>query len=207
MNITAQDWKKLRLPLLTLGLALLLMALLAGYAQQKSLSAQESLNKQQNLLNQARQRFQTSGQEKEIITRFLPIYQRLIKEGWVGEERRIDWVDNLRSIHQQYKLFGINYSIGPQERYRPPFMVNAGSFSLHHSVMKLELSMLHEGDLLTLLDALHVAQTAPFIVRECEINRQTDKISGKLVPNFVANCELDWLTIHEPQTAGQINEE
>lgn len=199
MKISSHDWQKLSLPLLGLGFVLVLMAFVVGYTQQKSLAAKESLTKQEGLLNQARQRYQTSGQEKEIIIRYLPVYQRLIQEGWVGEERRIDWVDNLRSIHQQQKLFGINYSIGAQERYTPLFAVNMGSFILHRSVMKLELSMLHEGDLLTLLAALDAAQTAPFIVRECEVSRQTDKPATKLVPNFLANCELDWLTIHEPQ--------
>ncbi|MEO8417668.1 MAG: hypothetical protein ABI475_02965, partial [Methylophilaceae bacterium] len=74
--------------------------------------------------------------------------------------------------------------------------------TLHRSVMKLELSMLHEGDLLTLLDALEAQRNTPFIVRQCEITRLTAISSNTLKPNLLANCELDWLTLREPQAAG-----
>jgi hypothetical protein len=67
--------------------------------------------------------------------------------------------------------------------------------------MKLELAMLHEGDLLTLLNGLGMQQTSPFIVRQCEMTRQNDNIGSSLTPNMQAKCELDWMTIHEPITA------
>src|SRR5690606_21902331 len=142
---------------------------------------------------------QSSGQEKETIINYLPLYRELIQDGFIGEERRLEWVDGLRNIHQQNKLFGINYTISTQEEYKPAFALNVGPFSLQRSVMKLELAMLHEGDLLTLLDALDAQQTTPFIVRDCEITRLNEAISNNLVPNLRANCELDWLTIREPQ--------
>ena len=127
-------------------------------------------------------------------------YKRLISEGFIGEERRIEWVDNLRTIHQENKLFGINYSIASQEDYKPAFELNPGPFVLHRSVMKLDLSMLHEGDLITMIEALKAKETTPFILRECEITRSAASTTSKLAPNSLASCELDWLTIREPQT-------
>lgn len=204
MKLTPQDWLKLRYPMIGLGLALIAVTLLVGIANQMQDAAQAALDKQQNQLNQARQRYQTSGTEKETIVKYLPVYQRLIQEGFIGEERRIEWVDALRNIHQQHKLFGINYSISAQEQYQPTFSLNLGAFGLYRSVMKLELSMLHEGDLLTLLDALADKQTTPFMLRECEISRVAKVNPDKLAPYFLATCELDWLTIHEPQQAGGV---
>ena len=131
-------------------------------------------------------------------------YQRLIANGFIGEERRIEWVDTLRNIHQQNKLFTINYSIGTQEEYKPAFTLNAGPFTLHRSLMKLELAMLHEGDLLTLLQSLSAQQTAPFILRQCEIKRVGEIKTSALTPNMLSTCELDWLTIREPQVEGAI---
>lgn len=204
MKLSPQDWLKLRYPIVGLALAIILITLLIGAARQKEDAAQAALDKQQRELSQARQRYQTSGLEKETIVKYLPTYQKLIQEGFVGEERRIEWVDTLRTIHQQHKLFGIKYSIGAQEQFKPAFTLNTGSFGLYRSVMKLELSMLHEGDLLTLINSLAAEQSTPFMLRECEISRVAKVNPDKLAPYFLANCELDWLTIHEPQRVGGV---
>lgn len=202
MKFTAQEWRKLRYPLISLGLGVIVVTLLLSYMQNRKAEADQALLTQQGQLNQARQKYQASGLEKDTIVKYLPIYQELINDGFIGEERRIEWIDSLRTIHQQNKLFGIKYSIGLQEDYKPAFALNTGPFTLHRSVMKLELSMLHEGDLLTLLEALDAQQTTPFIVRDCEIVRLSAANKATLAPNLLANCELDWLSIREPQAAG-----
>lgn len=202
MKPNPQDWRKLRNPLIGLGMALVLMALLLGYSGQRKQQAYILLQTQQNQLNQAHQHYQTSGMEKETIVKYLPRYQQLITRGFIGEERRIEWVDDLRTIHQQNKLFGINYSIGAQEQYKPAFTLNTGPFTLHRSIMKIELSMLHEGDLLTMIDALLARDATPFMPRECVITREVNSSKNKLAPNLMASCELDWITISEPQAAG-----
>lgn len=201
MNLSKQDWGKLRFPAISLGLALIVATLLVGYAEQRKTHNLQVMELQQRQLDQARQRYQASGQEKEIIIKYLPLYRQLIQDGFIGEERRLEWVDGLRTIHQQNKLFGINYTIDTQEEYKPAFALNVGPFSLRRSVMKLELSMLHEGDLLTLINGLNAQQNTPFIVRDCEITRTGAINTNNLSPNLRANCELDWLTIREPQVA------
>jgi hypothetical protein len=199
MNLTKQDWNKLRYPIIALGVALIVATLLVGYAEGRKTEKQQILAQQESQLNQARQRYQSSGQEKDIIIQYLPQYQQLIRDGFIGEERRLEWVDGLRTIHQQHKLFGINYTIETQQEYKPTFALNVGPFSLQRSVMKLELAMLHEGDLITLINALDEQQTTPFIVRDCEITGTGPANANTLTPNLRANCELDWLTIREPQ--------
>lgn len=203
MKMSPQDFQKLKLPLVTLAVALISMTLLFYITDTKKAEAARLLKQQEDMYMQAKQKFETSGQEKETIINFLPKYQKLISDGFVGEERRIEWVDSLRNIHQQQKLFSINYSIGMQEDYKPTFNLPTGALTLRRSVMKLELSMLHEGDLLTLIDALRKYQTSTFILRDCEINRQNATVTNTLVPNMLASCNLDWLTIKEPQITTQ----
>jgi hypothetical protein len=128
----------------------------------------------------------------------------LISKGFVGEEQRIAWVEHLREQHKTQKLFGIKYSISPQEKYTPAFAANLGGFTLNRSVMKLELDMLHEGDLLQLTEALSIENSAPFILRDCEMNRLNS--GSQLIANLHALCELDWLTLREP-AAVQVSSE
>src|SRR5450830_1927266 len=193
MKLTSQDWQKLRYPAVGLGLALILMTLLCTYVESIRDQSQQTLDRQSSQLRQARQKFQTSGQEKYTIVKYLPLYEQLIRDGFIGEEQRIAWIDHLRTIHDQNKLFKINYSIASQEDYQPTFALNAGTFKLKRSVMKLDLAMLHEGDLLVLIEQLHAMEATPFILRDCEIIRFSRTISNSYIPNMQAQCELDWI--------------
>lgn len=205
MILTQQDWRKLRFPILALGGVLVIVGLLVSLADQYRSKNEAAVQTQQNLLNQARSKYQSSGLEKETIVQYLPIYNDLLANGFVGEERRIEWIERLRQIHAQHKLFSIDYSIGLQEDYKPTFISNLGNFVLHRSTMKLNMDMLHEGDLINLLDGLH-EQTTPFIVRECEISRPVGAVvnSKNLTSNLKATCEIDWLTLRDPQLGAAI---
>ncbi len=202
MKFTAHDWRKLQLPLLALGVAIIIATLLYASTDARKTKARQVLQTQQNELNQARQRYETSGQEKDSIVKYLPQYQQLIQRGFVGEEQRVRWIGDLRDINQRYKLFGISYDIGPQQDSKPMQDLATGNFRLHRSTMKLNFAMLHEYDLLTLLQALQSSSNPPFILRDCTISRVTSGRHNKFVPNLSTQCELDWLTLSEPASTG-----
>jgi len=202
MKLEKNDWKRLQIPLAILGGIVVVVVVCIVFAQQYKVDQEQALLTQQNQLNAARQRYQSSGLEKEIITEFLPQYQALINKGFVGEERRIEWVERLREQHKNHKLFGIKYSIKQQEKYTPAFATNLGGFTLSRSIMQFELDMLHEGDLLQLTESLSGANAAALILRDCEITRLNEggALSAQLTANLHAQCELDWLTLREPAT-------
>jgi len=206
MKLEQNDWKKLQIPLAILGGIVVVVVVCIVFAQQYKADQEQALLTQQNQLNAARQRYQSSGLEKEIITEFLPQYQALINKGFVGEERRIEWVERLREQHKNHKLFGIKYSIKQQEKYTPAFATNLGGFTLSRSIMQFELDMLHEGDLLQLTESLSGANAAALILRDCEITRLNEggALSAQLTANLHAQCELDWLTLREPATTQSV---
>ena len=200
MKLDSKDWLKLRTPLVILGVTLVVIALMLVFVQNYSNAEEKLMQAQQNLLSTARQRYQSSGLEKETISEYLPQYQLLINKGFVGEERRIEWVEALREQHKKNKLFGIKYSISQQEEYKPSFLPSLGGLALHRSIMKLDLNMLHEGDILQLTESLNAENAAPFMLRDCEITRLNagGALGNQLVANLHAQCELDWLTMREP---------
>lgn len=200
MILNQEDWRKLRVPLLVFGLALVLVGLLVLLADKNRQAIQKISDEQLVMLNQAKQKYQASGQEKETIFKYLPVYNELLAKGFIGEEKRIEWIEKLREVHSQHKLFSIDYSIGQQEKFSPSYLPHLGSFVMNRSTMKVELGMLHEGDLLTLLDGLH-EQSAPFIVRECELKKPVGAKFNlqNVAPNMQATCLIDWLTLRDPQ--------
>jgi hypothetical protein len=201
MTMQAKDWQSLRTPLMLLGAAILLGSGLAYYLYDLSNKSEIELQNQQNLLSAARSKYQSADAEKQTIIKYLPEYQTLIKNGFIGEEQRIEWIDTLRNIHQQNKMFSIDYNIEKQDFYTPNFALNLGALKLRKSSMELKLNMLHEGDIITLLDALQAEQNTPFLTRQCTIT-QTAEIDGKLTPHLLADCTLDWLTLKEPNGKG-----
>ncbi len=200
MKLDKQDWQKLLIPLLILGVVIVTVVVLLGSAQYYNTNQAQALQTQQNLLSTARQRYQSSGSEKDMIDEYLPQYQLLINKGFIGEERRIEWVDDLRAQHKNHKLFGIKYSITQQEKYTPTFADNLGGFILNRSIMRLELDMLHEGDLLQIIESLNANQSATFMLRDCEVTRLNAgaALSNQLTANLHAECDLDLLTLREP---------
>jgi hypothetical protein len=200
MKLEKQDWQKLQSTLIILVVVFIVILVLIALAQNYSSQQEQALQKQQNLLNAAKQRFQSSGIEKETIIEYLPRYQVLIDKGFVGEERRLNWVSDLRTQHKNYKLFSIKYSIGLQESYKPSFATNVGGFAFNRSIMTLDLDMLHEEDILQLTEALCKKNGEVFMLRDCEMTRLNagGALSNQLIPNLHAKCALDWLTLREP---------
>ena len=84
MSLSPQDWRKLRYPIIGLGAALILVGLLVSFADQYRKKNETALQTQQTMLNQARQKFQSSGLEKETIMQYLPVYNDLLASGFVG---------------------------------------------------------------------------------------------------------------------------
>lgn len=199
MNFTQDDIRKLQMPLLILLAALVLAWLIVTTANGRELKATETLQQQNAELDKARQQFQASGSEKDNIIKYMPLYEGLIKRGFIGEEQRVDWISDLRNINQKYKLFGVSYDIAAQEEYKPKFPVNAGSFKIHRSVMKLTFALLHENDLITPFEALPAQNNPPFMPRDCTVTRTNNELRGKFEPNLNATCEIDWLTVEEPK--------
>jgi hypothetical protein len=175
-------------------------SLLAFYAKNYHSQQQQALDMQRNQLIQAQQKLLSSGQEREMIVQYLPQYQDLLASGFVGEERRIEWIETLRQIHLQHKLFSIDYNIGQQAVAHPSYLPNTGGFILHASTMHLEFGMLHEGDLLTLLENMR-AQFNTFVVRECTVSKPSSaKINATILTDYLnASCEIDWISLRDPQ--------
>ncbi|HEU0289263.1 MAG TPA: hypothetical protein VFR39_00650, partial [Burkholderiales bacterium] len=94
------DLQALRNPLLALLLVLLAGASAIYYSDRLKVVARQQLVQQQNQLKDARTRLQKSGDEKDIIVRYLDGYLQLERAGFIGEEQRINWLDGLRLANQ-----------------------------------------------------------------------------------------------------------
>jgi hypothetical protein len=128
-------------------------------------------------------------------------FQALKTLGYIGPEKRLDWIETLARIKTSRRIFKLDYEFAPQ---RPvdaaivPGGAAAGGFEIMASQMKLELQLLHEGELLTFLAELRESVQALIQVRSCAIERipsgNTDR--GRNA-QLKADCTLEWITLKE----------
>jgi hypothetical protein len=192
--MNAADLQALRNPLLLLLVVLIAGASAIYYSDRLKAVARQQLVQQQGQLREARTRLQKSGDEKDVIVRYLDDYRQLERSGFVGEEQRINWLDGLRLANQQADLFGVDYQIATQKPYPYATDFNPGQIALNQSAMKLNFRLLHEEDLMRFLAALGRQGGGIFTVDECSMKRVDTRGVIRYQPNVTAECELSWIT-------------
>jgi hypothetical protein len=199
--MNAVDFQALKTPLIVLLVVLAATVAVPYYTNLQVQEAKRALAQQQTQMRDARTRLQKSGEEKDIIVRYLAAYQSLQRVGFVGDEQRINWLDGLRVANQQTQLFGVDYQIGAQQPYPYASELNPGQLALYQSVMKINLRLLHEEDLLRFLGALAKQRAGVFSVSQCSMERVDTGGSIRYQPNLRAECDLAWITMR-PATTG-----
>lgn len=193
--MNAEDFKALRIPLLVLVCTAAIAAGAIYYTNFLREQSGQKLIEQQKQLVQARTRLQRSGEEKDVIVRYLPAYQQLQRAGFAGDEQRINWLDGLRVANQQAELFGVDYQISIQRPYLYAAELNSGPLPLMESVMKLRFRLLHEDDLMRFFNALARQNVGFFLIDQCNAVRIDTGGVIRYQPNLLVDCELSWITV------------
>ncbi len=191
------------MPLLALLVVLVAGAAAIYYTDRLTVTARQQLVQQQKQLKEARTRLQKSGEEKDLIVRYLDSYRQLERAGFIGEEQRINWLDGLRVANQQADLFGVSYQIGTQVPYVYAAQYNPGQIVLNQSVMRLDFRLLHEADLMRFFAALSRQGGGIFAVDQCMLRRIDNRGVIRYQPNLTAECDLSWITAKVGAPAAQ----
>ncbi len=200
IHLMINHWRALPRPIIGLGICLVTVCLLIGFASHYQRNQGALLNDARAAYDHAQEKLQLSKQEQQDIEQYLPHYQRLLQTGFIGEEQRHLWIARLHHVGVQHQLFTIDYKIGPQTAYDSKLILNLRNYKMQRSVMTLRWDLLHEEDFIHLVTDLREG-TSPFMVRDCEIAQASDiEMNGQRVQkNLTANCAIDWLTIQDSQ--------
>lgn len=178
-----------------LVLAILLAAGLSFGVLHFAEQARLSLSQAQAQQSESRGRLARAQEDEQEIRAKIDRYQEVIARGRTQPERRLDWVETLRSIKEKRRLISMDYEIAPQ-RPLDPKNVASGGYSFLVSPMKLDMLLLHENDLLGLLADLSTQVPALVSVRQCTIER-LPAVAQQPAALLRAQCELDWITLQE----------
>jgi len=159
-------------------------------AQQTAVQHQQVQARQ----SETRARLARVNEDERDIREKIVRYQEIVQRGLTKPERRLHWVETLKSIKESRRLLGLNYEIAPQ-RPLDPKQVTSGGYEFLVSTMKLDLPLLHEEDLFGLLTDLSAQVNTLLSVKSCQIEH-TDS-GTQAGANLKAACEIDWIKLQE----------
>ena len=199
MKLADVEWPVLRGALIGVGIACAVSAATVG-ATHYYVSGLAAENSQfQASLNQIRDHYVAAIQERQLIERYWPQYRQLQAGGFVGDENRLNWVDLLHTLATKHRVLGLSYEVLPRAVAMPNQNVNTGEFQMQDSEMTLRLDLLHEGNLLALLQDLSIQNAGIFNLKSCSIDRAQPEITiSSSASNVSAQCKLIWHTIQPP---------
>ena len=195
MSFTVEELKKLASPLLACLLLLGAGAALIAWTQQEQRAAVRELAAAREEGAQASERLLRIAEEEREVKEKLAVYLQLRNLGILGDERRLEWADAMTRIRTQRELPDLRYRV-ERQRLLSSVAGKPAAVDFFASAMKVELALLHEGDLLRFLADLRESGNAYYAVKNCSMARTgTAQASAGLAPRLRAECEIDLITI------------
>ena len=121
-------------------------------------------------------------------------YKRYIKQGFLGEEQRLLWIESLENTANNLGLHNLSYQISPRQQLSNETQALPPNISLFKSKLTFESGLVHEGDLIELINSLNKLNSGLFIVDSCKIDRTAEEIEAASNSNFQATCSTSWYT-------------
>lgn len=194
---------------------LVAMGVLILFLQSQDKEFTEKLDASAGGKSLAQTKLRESGQERDTIVKHLPVLHELEERGIFGEEKRLEWVEQLRIIEKRWPGIAIKYDISPQKLVPkegtngivPPIPPGAKlpngdlvkQFGVFSTDMKLTLQLLHEGDALAIFDELKAAKLGLFSVKKCSMRRPNTGNTSDATSDFGApltvDCLLNWISM------------
>jgi len=198
MKVARDDLKRLRMPLAVAIILLVLGAaslIASGYYLDEASTARDATRLTRVA---AQERVLRVAEEEREIRDDLVYYEQMGQRGVVGEQSRLDWIESIARIKNDRKLFEIRYNFEAQRPLDYPGLVATGTADFVVSRLKLDMLLLHEGDLLNFLADLQAGIKAHVSVRNCAVTRiERGAAPGAttLQPRLRAECQVDLVSV------------
>ncbi len=157
-----------------------------------------------NTLKVEKQRYQNALERKRLLETYESRFHQLESNGTFGEEQRLKWVEAIESSARSQKIPYLKYTIDKRQQLDSPQLLRSyPDIDIFISPMQLEMQLLHEGDLLALLNTLQASTASLFDIQQCAITRNINSHASVLDSgtdkNFSSRCTLNWYTIQKRQ--------
>jgi len=195
-NTRDLDWKLLSMPMLMVGGALLIGALITIPSTMYVWSIEDSLIKAEKKLRIARNKKAAARENINLFNEYHQQYSDLARRGIIDEEQRLNWIETLRDIQQKLRLPKVSYSFKPRTKYDSKLLPKSNEIQVMASDTRLDISLLHEIDLINIFEWLDQRALGQYAVKYCFLNRKDHRGDFSIdAGNINAQCVLEWYTL------------
>jgi hypothetical protein len=161
-------------------------------------NAKSDMLKARSDSNEARRRLSAAVDDRENMSIYADEYGALAQLNLIGDDRRLDWMEDMENLRRRNLVLDFSYQIAPQKKYAPKPSVNSGNFEVNYSEMKLHFSLLHEGQLVDFFNAMTNDIRGWYQLEGCSIQRKaasTQNAEHTKSPQLTADCNGGWITL------------
>jgi len=196
MKLSKSDFLLMRWNILSLCASLLISVLALYSSSEYAELSYKNQRNAQSQLNDARNRLNAANDDQKNMAIYAGEYGALIEHKIIGDNHRLDWMEGLEKIRQKNLAVDFRYIISPQKIHAPQPAIDSGNFDIHYSEMKLQLDLLHEGQLLDFFSALRSQIKGWYQLEGCTLQR-TDTNGGEptIASSIKAECTGGWITL------------
>lgn len=192
----AIDWRAQRGTLVLVAIAVAVGVAAAGGALRFHAEAMRTYDREKGRLEATRSRYRSIDEQKRSIEAWLPAFRSLQAAGVIGEERRLEWIEALRASAARVALPSLRYRIEPRTTYEAGIDLEVGGYGAFSTVMRLDVGLLHEGDLVRLIRDLADGDAGLVRIERCDVRRAgPDFVMRSNASNLTATCDLRWITL------------
>jgi hypothetical protein len=196
MKFSKSDFPLMRQSILAIFSSITISAIVLYSSSQYIEKTQRDLHFAQDTLRDAHNRLTAALEDQKNMAIYSDEYGTLIKNKIIGEDQRLDWMEGMEKLHSENLVTDFRYSIAPQKKYVSPLPIDSGNFDINYSEMKLQLDLLHEGQLLKFFDALRSQIKGQYQLEGCTMQRVADENTATETSTHVkAECNGGWITL------------
>lgn len=201
MKFTKADFPLMRQSILALGASIAISAVVLYSSGKYAEKTQKDLRGAQRMLSEARNRLTAAQEDQKNMAIYADEYGTLIDRKIVGDDQRLDWMEDLEKLRRRNLVTDFRYSISPQMTYAPQPPIDSGNFDIHYSEMKLQFDLLHEEQLVNFFKALRSQIKGYYQLGGCSLQRAAGENSTtSTFTQLKADCSGGWLTLKNRNT-------
>lgn len=196
-----QDILSLKWMILLIILSLVFAGGIYYSADLMSSDMANSLRRARSDLQNARTNIDQIEQEEATIIEYIGRYQTLSDDGIVEPEDRLQLIERFTEIRDENDLFPIVVNIGEQKSLRLFYDQTeqdpGGPVDINVTNVEMRLPLLHEGDMIRLLDSI-LATPGLYFPQECTVRLRNPSQTNFIVlgQHQEADCNLLWFTFN-----------
>ena len=208
LPIGGDDLRLLRVPAIIAVLCVVFAVSAYILAQRFELQATASRNAAQDNLERVRNSIQQISQEEATIVRYIDRYRFSEDSGFMDDEDRLDFLEQIAELRNELEMFPITVEIGGQTvtplQYNPEDPLPGAPLSLHSSSITMQVNLLHEGELTRLIESLSRIEGLMQPVRCTLLEQSPPDRFTQVAENVRLDCNFNWYTVDLEPTSEEL---